>query len=311
MRRLIREGKAELELAVTKCLTGAKLTPVELTEVCAVGESDLMRDYGCDLYMAETVKLHAKKEMLRLRAQNQFTKMDGLWNDNGYPTKPYTRTEYIKESRRRLREDHHEEDRHSDQPGRMMDYGHTKSDSEEGRMAKKALRDIAVNAYRLHQMLEDGDDLPQWCQYKMAQAEMMMSTVRDYLEYKLERMGEDPVGEAEMFDQEEMEEDFGEQASQMQYGPEEYEYEEYDEDEYEEDDEDEYEEDDEDEYEEYDEDEYDEDEYDEDEYDEDEQVKSDDSSAEPEMPHDVEDIEDDEGYDGAEVKISLEKDEDA
>ena len=135
-RRILREGKAELELAVTKCLTGAKLTPSELNEVCAVGESDLMRDYGCDLYMAETVKLHAKKEMMRLRAQNQYTRMDGLSNDNGYPTKPFSRTEYIKESRRRLREDHHEEDRSQHDAGRMMDYGHNKSDAEEGRMMK-------------------------------------------------------------------------------------------------------------------------------------------------------------------------------
>ena len=36
---------------------------------------------------------------------------------------------------------------------------------------------------------------------------MMMSTVRDYLEYKLERMGEDPVGEEEMFESEEDDEE--------------------------------------------------------------------------------------------------------
>jgi len=305
MRRLIREGKAELELAVTKCLTGAKLTPSELNEVCAVGESDLMRDYGCDLYMAETVKLHAKKEMLRLRAQNQYTKIDGLWNDNGYPTKPYTRTEYVKESRRRLKENHHEEDRHSDQHGRMMDYGHEKSDSEEGRMAKKALRDIAVNAYRLHQMLEDGDDLPQWCQYKMAQAEMMMSTVRDYLEYKLERMGEDPVGEAEMFDQEEMEEDFGEQSSQMQYGPEEYDDDDY-EDDYDDDDE-------------LDVDELSDEimsaaqEFENNHEDYQEDAEEPDEESVPSYDDDDDEtteVEDDEGYDDADVKVSLAKDDD-
>lgn len=220
MRRTLREGKAELELAVTKCLTGAKLTTAELNEICAVGESDLMRDYGCDLYMAETVKLHAKREMMRLRAQNQFTKMDGLWNGDGYPVKPFTRTEYVKESRKRLKEDHHRDDRSDDQGdyhdgGRMLDYGHTKSDSEEGRMMKQVLRDIAVDAYRLHQMLEDGDDLPQWCQYKAAQAQQMVGSVRNYLEYKLERAGEDPVGEEEMFDPEEMEEDFGDDSAEM------------------------------------------------------------------------------------------------
>lgn len=220
-RRLLREGKADIELAVTKCLTGAKLSPEELNEVCELGESDLMRDYGCDLYMAETVKLHAKREMLRLRAQNKYTPIEGLWNKTGYPDKPYTRTEYIKESKRRLAEDIHGDDHadhdhsHSSSGGRMLDYGHTKSDSDEGRMMKQTLRDIAVDAYRLHQLLEDGDDLPQWCQYKTAQAQQMIGSVRNYLEYKLERGGEDLVGEEEMFDPEEMEEDFGGESAEM------------------------------------------------------------------------------------------------
>lgn len=220
MRKLLREGKAELELAVTKCLTGAKLTPAEVNEVCALGESDLMRDFGCDIYMAETVKLHSKYEMFRLRAQNQFTKIDGLMNDTGYPTKPYSKTAYIKESKLRLKEAHHSDTRsdqsdNHDKHGRMLDYGHSKSDSEEGRMMKQALRDVAVDAYRLHQMLEDGDDIPQWCQYKAAQAQQMVGSVRDYIEYKLERMGDERVGEEEMFDPEEMAEDFGDDSAEM------------------------------------------------------------------------------------------------
>lgn len=287
-RRILREGKAELELAVTKCLTGAKLTPSELNEVCELGESDLMRDYGCDLYMAETVKLHAKKEMMRLRAQNQYTRMDGLWNDTGYPTKPFSRTEYIKESKRRLREDHHEEDRSHHDDGRMMDYGHNKSDAEEGRMMKQVLRDIAVDAYRLHQMLEDGDDLPQWCQYKTAQAQQMVGSVRDYLEYKLERAGEDLVGEEEMFDPEEMEDDFGEESTEMAMDS-------WD----------------------------DEDDYDVEEPDEDDADDYEEEGIDLDDPHDAstwaagykaggeETSEDeDDGYDDSEIKVSLEKDDD-
>lgn len=265
MKRRLFEGKAEIELAVTKCLTGAKLTPSEVNEVCALGESDLMRDYGCDLYMAETVKLHSKKELFRLRAQNQYTRMDGLMNDTGYPAKPYSRTDYIKESRRRLTEDHHEEDRSHSDPGRMLDYGHSKSDSEEGRMMKQVLRDIAVDAYRLHQMIEDGDDLPQWCQYKTAQAQQMVGSVRNYLEYKLERMGDDEVGEEEMFDPEEMEEDFGEDSVEMMMDDESHE------------------------------DDYD---YEDDDMDDD---------YEQESESEMSDTESDEGYDDAEVKVSLEK----
>ena len=291
MKRLLREGKAEIELAVTKCLTGAKLTPSELNEVCAVGESDLMRDYGCDLYMAETVKLHAKREMLRLRAQNQFTRMEGLWNEDGYPNKPFTRTDYIKESRRRLREDHHEEDRSHHGDGRMMDYGHNKSDAEEGRMMKQVLRDIAVDAYRLHQMLEDGDDLPQWCQYKTAQAQQMVGSVRDYLEYKLERAGEDPVGEEEMFDPEEMEDDFGEESTEMAMDAQDYE-DDYDVEEPEDDD--------------YETGDYKED-VDSDDSDDDSSEIADYDEGMKDSDDTAPDYEEDEGYDSADVKMSLEK----
>ena len=297
----MREGKVELELAVNKCLTGAKLTSAEMNEVCSLGESDLMRDYGCDMYMAETVKLHAKREMLRLRAQNQYTKIDDLWNDSGYPTKPFTRTEYIKESRRRLREDHHSDMRSDDQGmhdehGRMLDYGHSKSDSEEGRMMKQTLRDIAVDAYRLHQMLKDGDDLPQWCQYKTAQAQQMVGSVRHYLEYKLERMGDDPVGEEEMFDPEEMEEDFGEESAEMAMDS-------WDDD----DDDDDFEEDYDDEDSEYEDDDSEmSDDYEEisDEFETADEYESQFDTAMPSSE------EDDDGYDGAEVKVYLEKDED-
>ena len=81
----------------------------------------------------------------------------------------------------------------------MLDYGHVVSDAREGRMARGALRNIAVDAYRLHQMLNDEDDLPQWCEYKIAQAQVMMNSVREYLEYKLETIGEDLPGELEVF----------------------------------------------------------------------------------------------------------------
>lgn len=108
MRKLLRESKATLELAVIKCLAETNLTPSELTEVCAISESELMSDHGCDLFMAKNVKLHCKKELFRLRAQNQFTKMDDLQDGDGYPSKPFTRTEYIKESKN-LNEDYEED----------------------------------------------------------------------------------------------------------------------------------------------------------------------------------------------------------
>tara|TARA_R110002074_G_scaffold344356_1_gene514754 strand:- start:129 stop:725 length:597 start_codon:yes stop_codon:yes gene_type:complete len=190
--RILSEAKSDLELAVTKSLCQAPLRPQELEELLAISEADLMRDYDCDLYMAEKVKSHTKNEQYRMRSQNLYTpeeETSGL-----YPEKPYTRTNPINE-------DHH-------QGGRMLDYGSVTSDSHEGRMARGSLRNIAVDAFRLHQLLDDKDDLPQWCEYKIAQSQVMMNSVREYLEYKLERMGEDLVGELEILVDDETESDF-------------------------------------------------------------------------------------------------------
>jgi hypothetical protein len=179
-RRLLSEAKKDLDLAVVKCLTGGRLTPQELYEVTAITQADLIRAHGCDLYMAEKVKQHAKQEQYRLRAQNQFTKIDGMQN-TGYPKKPYTRTDPIAESV--LKEDHgHFE---SSGGGRMLDYGRQKSDSDEGFMMKSFLMNIAKNAKELHDMLQKEDDLPEWCHYKVAQAQGMIQSVRNYIEYDL------------------------------------------------------------------------------------------------------------------------------
>lgn len=179
-RRLLSEAKKDLELAVVKCLTGGSLTPKELYQVDIVTEADLIRFHGCDLYMAEKIKQHAKQEKYRLRSQNIFTKIDGL-QGNGYPKKPYARTAPISESR--LREDHcHFE---SQGGGRMLDYGQQKSDSDEGFMMKSFLMNIAKNAKALHDMLQEEDDLPEWCHYKVAQAQGMIQSIKNYIEYDI------------------------------------------------------------------------------------------------------------------------------
>ena len=43
--------------------------------------------------------------------------------------------------------------------GRNLDYGKTKSDSLEGKMAKKTLLTMARDMYNLYTLLEDEDDL--------------------------------------------------------------------------------------------------------------------------------------------------------
>ena len=76
---------------------------------------------------------------------------------------------------------HHDE---HDQ-GRMLDYGHVKSDSHEGRMMRQALYELSEYSGKLYDMLNDDDDLPQWCHYKVAVARTYIGKVRHYLEYKI------------------------------------------------------------------------------------------------------------------------------
>lgn len=51
----------------------------------------------------------------------------------------------------------------------------------EGDMAKSDLRSIMLNAGRLHDMLDDNDNLPEWVQSKLTVAEDYLSTVVNYL----------------------------------------------------------------------------------------------------------------------------------
>ena len=52
---------------------------------------------------------------------------------------------------------------------------------QEGDMAKSDLRSIMANAKKLHDMIEDADNLPEWCQNKITLAEDYISTVANYL----------------------------------------------------------------------------------------------------------------------------------
>lgn len=52
---------------------------------------------------------------------------------------------------------------------------------QEGDMAKSDLRSIMANAKRVHDMLEDSDNLPEWVQSKITLAEDYMSTVANYM----------------------------------------------------------------------------------------------------------------------------------
>jgi len=85
------------------------------------------------------------------------------------------------------KDDNYPDEHHGD-GGRMMDYGHTKSDSHEGRMTKAKLFRMAQMAQRLHDKLVDADDLPEWVQDKVTTAEDRLASAHDYILYKVWRM---------------------------------------------------------------------------------------------------------------------------
>ena len=69
--------------------------------------------------------------------------------------------------------------------GRNFDYGHKKSDAKEGQMARRALLTMAKDLYNLYITLNDHDDLPEWCHYKLATSRKDLSDVTDYLTSKV------------------------------------------------------------------------------------------------------------------------------
>ena len=79
-------------------------------------------------------------------------------------------------------------DVHTQDDGRMFDYGHTKSDSHEGRMTRAKLFRMGKMAQSFHDRLEDGDDLPEWVQDKVTTAEDRLRSAYEYIDYKLHRM---------------------------------------------------------------------------------------------------------------------------
>lgn len=75
-----------------------------------------------------------------------------------------------------------------DLDGRMLDYGHEKSDSREGKMAKSALGRVSRLAGELDSILQDEDDLPQWVHYKISTSADRIQSVHNYLTNKISRM---------------------------------------------------------------------------------------------------------------------------
>lgn len=84
-----------------------------------------------------------------------------------------------------------DEENHWEDDGRMFDYGHSKSDSHEGKMTKGKLFRMGQQAQSLHDRLEDNDDLPEWVNSHVTTAADRLSSVYDYMAYQLHRMKTD------------------------------------------------------------------------------------------------------------------------
>lgn len=65
----------------------------------------------------------------------------------------------------------------------------------EGDMAKSDLRSIISNAQRLHDMIDDADNLPEWVQSKITKAEDYISTVANYMTAEVNEAVDKPTGE--------------------------------------------------------------------------------------------------------------------
>ena len=108
--------------------------------VIGIQGQELISDHGLDYLLAEKIKVHVKAEYYRHRAQAQMTwQIDARDQGGGF-----TRTYPVTESKRISENPDIELPQFlPDEDGRMLDYGHQKSDSNEGRMIRQALHEMA------------------------------------------------------------------------------------------------------------------------------------------------------------------------
>lgn len=165
------------DLAVVKALSKAPLTLEEIEQLLEADRKYYTVEQGLDHVQTSAVKAWAKSEALRCRAHllGQAKSLEDL-------------EEAFEVSMKSLLVEEHTED-HKD-TGRLLDYGEVKSDSDEGRMAKQDLYRMAEYSAKLHEMLDDNDDLPEWCLKYIYLSSAALSKVYHYLEYKIFRQGE-------------------------------------------------------------------------------------------------------------------------
>ncbi len=157
------------DLAIVKALSKAALTLEEIEQLLDADRKYFTVDQGLDHVQAAAVKSWAKSEALRCRAQlmGQAKSLEDMGLEEGLG---------------KLGKILSEEDL-----GRLLDYGEIKSDSDEGRMAKQDLYKMTEYSAKLHEMLDDNDDLPEWCLKYIYLSSAALSKVYHYLDYKIFR----------------------------------------------------------------------------------------------------------------------------
>ena len=74
---------------------------------------------------------------------------------------------------------------HEHDDGLNLGYGHIKSDSREGSMARRTAIAMGEDLYKVYMLLSNHDDLPEWCHYKLATSQAYLSDVSDYISSKI------------------------------------------------------------------------------------------------------------------------------
>lgn len=164
------------DLAVVKALSKAALTLDEVEKILEADKKYFLVDQGLDFVQASEVKRWARSELNRHRAVTVAK------------TKSLEEMEELEEGLGKLGKLLSEEDL-----GRLLDYGEVKSDSDEGRMAKQDLYKMSEYSLKLHELLHDDDDLPEWCLKYIYLSSAALSKVYHYLDYKMFRKTPPPT----------------------------------------------------------------------------------------------------------------------
>ena len=162
------------DLAIVKALSKAALTLEEIEQLLDADRKYFTVEQGLDHVQAAAVKSWAKSEALRCRAQimGQAKSLEEMGLEEGLGKLGKVLTE--------------------EDLGRLLDYGEIKSDSDEGRMAKQDLYKMTEYSAKLHEMLDDNDDLPEWCLKYIYLSSAALSKVYHYLDYKIFRGADSP-----------------------------------------------------------------------------------------------------------------------